>query len=113
MFRRCGTALGLLAGLAAAEAVPAQEPPPPPPAPTTGTAAPGEALRTSFLPTVSLSVFTNGNTNVVGDEESAVGASVALSRLPTFAARAGRPPWPAAGASGEGAIGAGPVLGDC
>jgi len=56
----------------------AQESPPPTPAPSSTTAVPGEAPRTSFLPTVDLRVFTNGNTNVVGDGESAVGASVGL-----------------------------------
>jgi hypothetical protein len=58
-------------------AVRAQAPPPPAPTPGT-TAVPGEAPRTSFLPTADLRVFTNGNTNVVGDGESAVGASVGL-----------------------------------
>ena len=56
----------------------AQEAPPPAPAPT-DTEVPGEAPRSSFLPTMSLRIFTNGNTNVVGDGQSAVGASVSLT----------------------------------
>jgi hypothetical protein len=39
---------------------------------------PGDSPRTSFLPTASLRVFANGNVNVVGDGQSAVGASVDL-----------------------------------
>ena len=76
--RRRTLVLLLAAGLPLAGAH-AQETPPPRPAPgATDTAVPGPAPRSTFLPSVSLSVVTNGNVNVVGDGQSAVGASMSL-----------------------------------
>ncbi|HEX5041433.1 MAG TPA: hypothetical protein VFV75_00920 [Candidatus Polarisedimenticolaceae bacterium] len=60
-------------------AVRAQEPPPAA-QPPTDTSVPGTQLRTTFLPTATLNVHTNGNVNVVGEErQSAVGMGVGLN----------------------------------
>lgn len=62
-----------LGGVRAQEAPPAAKPP-------VDTSVPGTQLRTTFLPSATLNVHTNGNINVVGEEkQSAVGMGVGLS----------------------------------
>ena len=66
-------------GVASLGALHAQELPPAA-KPPVDTSVPGTQLRSTFLPTATLNVHSNGNVNVVGeDKQSAVGVGVSLS----------------------------------
>ncbi|HET9300478.1 MAG TPA: hypothetical protein VFO11_11065 [Candidatus Polarisedimenticolaceae bacterium] len=79
MFPRTGCLLASVVSAASLGVVCAQEPPPAA-KPPVDTSVPGTQLRTTFLPTATLNVHTNGNVNVVGEEkQSAVGMGVGLT----------------------------------